>query len=617
MGHRRHRGHSSRIAVALLGLLAGAILLSCGPAFRSFPPSSERPRSALERARQFAHNYDHARAYAAFSRALGEPGSVRDHAEAEIGAAVALSWLERTPEAIARLRASAKARAGTREEPPILAALAGMSRRGRGEGVDHSEARGLWRRAVEGYRRIAAAAGPTRDAVDAELGAADCLRELGESDAAVAELEAAEKKFRNPHDRPRILLRLAHFYDDERALDVYRGIVSAYPGTLEAADARLSQGSALDRLGREEDALAIYERVWREMAGTEQGVRALSKLGLHYNEREERDRAAVYYRKIVEEYPADWFWTRMARSSLEEQTRYIYSPLYDKLNYRIQHSFVEGVLHIESLGPLGLNPLGVTLATSLTAYFAHLGWLAICLILLAVFGRLAPPSHEPPLLRRHWTIRRLVIVLLSIWTLTLLLQVVSGSLLFKLPFSLSTRLDGINEVLVGGVMIAAVLWRESPRALFAIPRRSLLRTVRILAVSGLAVLILMIAVHNLYAWLVQTGRTSEATLWVSHGADAASPWWYVIPYYLFFALGEECLFRGAVQQAFKGRTATWAAALLSSLLFAQDHMYPVWASVWVFALGAVMVWLVEKTKSLTPPTIVHTAVNLFMFALRR
>jgi len=449
------------------------------------------------------------------------------------------------------------------------------------------------------------------------LGAADCLSELGRNDEAAAGLEAAEKKYRSPLDRPRILLRLARFYDDERRLDIYRRIVSAYPKSAEAADALTFQGSSLLRLGREAEALEIYERASRELAGTEPGARALSSLGLHYNMREERERAAVYYRKLVAEYPADWFWVRMARSSLQQMSRYIYSPLYDKLIYRIQHSFVEGVLHIEALGPLGINALGVGLAIALTAYLSHLGWLAVFLVLLAVFARIAPAKSEPSLLKRRWTIRRLVAVLVAVWTLNLALELASGSLLFKLPFGLGMRLATLSEVLVGGAMILVVLWRESTRALFAVPLRSLMRTIRILAVSGLVVLIVMFVIGNLRAWLVETGRASAVNLLVHHGADSDQPWWYVVPYYFFFALAEECYFRGAVQQALKGRTATWAAALLSSLLFAQDHMYPLWLSIWVFAFGLVMAWLVEKTKSLAPSTIVHTLLNLFVFALRR
>src|SRR2546426_707454 len=101
-----------------------------------------------------------------------------------------------------------------------------------------------------GHAEAEIGAAKALDELKRKPGAAECLFQLNRRDEAVAGLEAAEKRLRGFHDRSRILLRLARFYDDERALDVYRRIVAAYPGTPEAADALFFQGPALKRLGR-------------------------------------------------------------------------------------------------------------------------------------------------------------------------------------------------------------------------------------------------------------------------------------------------------------------------------------------------------------------------------
>ncbi|HKQ62656.1 MAG TPA: CPBP family glutamic-type intramembrane protease [Candidatus Polarisedimenticolaceae bacterium] len=578
-------------------------------------------RGTLEAAQELAANGVDDEAYAAFAEILEGPGSDRDHATAEIGAAHALWMLGRKGEGIALLEEAAKKRAGTPEEPRILHGLAEML----DSWKDEDRPRALYERAIAGYRRLAASASSPDEAVDAELGVAACLGKLGREDQALRHLEEFETKAPDPRAHARFRNARAKYLcaywelgspippserqveESERGLALYRSVTRDLPGTIEAAEARFGQGACLKRAGRVEEALQVYEAVAREQAGTNRGASALMLLGLYYA-RDDRDRAAVYYRRVAEEYPAEWRATRFARSSLEGLDRYVISPFYDKLMKRIQRDFLERLLHLREYGFLSIS-----LALALAGYLTRLGTLAICLLLLAVLPRRVQAGHDEPLLRRRWTVRRLVTVMVLIWTGTLLLNIAVGTAFFSESY---LPLGRITEFLVGASPLAVVCWRESPRALFAISLGSVLRVVRIVAVSALAIVLGRIVLGGVYSWLVSTGQTTPVTSLVPHGLDSSQPWGYAVPYYLFFALSEECLFRGAVLQAFKSRTSTWAACLLSSLLFAQDHLYPLWPFVSTFVIGVILVWVVEKTKSLSPGTALHAVLNLVLFALR-
>ena len=83
---------------------------------------------------------------------------------------------------------------------------------------------------------------------------------------------------------------------------------------------------------------------------------------------------------------------------------------------------------------------------------------------------------------------------------------------------------------------------------------------------------------------------------------------------LVSAIGEEILFRGAIQPA--------AGLLATSIIFGLLHLGPQgnvssW-SVWAFMSGLLLGWTYEASGSLWPAIIAHFAVNLFsIFRLRR
>ncbi len=83
------------------------------------------------------------------------------------------------------------------------------------------------------------------------------------------------------------------------------------------------------------------------------------------------------------------------------------------------------------------------------------------------------------------------------------------------------------------------------------------------------------------------------------------PWWMVIYLALLSGVGEELLFRGAIQP--------FAGLALTSILFGLLHMGPqgflsAW-SVWAALAGLMLGWMFDSTGSLWPPIICHVLVN--------
>jgi hypothetical protein len=86
--------------------------------------------------------------------------------------------------------------------------------------------------------------------------------------------------------------------------------------------------------------------------------------------------------------------------------------------------------------------------------------------------------------------------------------------------------------------------------------------------------------------------------------------------YLFGAsvltpLGEEMYFRGLLFRSLRSRLSAPAAILISSLAFVAVHpwYWLGWSVVWVFVVGLLCAWFVERTSSLLPGIVLHAGVN--------
>lgn len=74
-------------------------------------------------------------------------------------------------------------------------------------------------------------------------------------------------------------------------------------------------------------------------------------------------------------------------------------------------------------------------------------------------------------------------------------------------------------------------------------------------------------------------------------------------------IAEELLFRGAMYSLFRRRMALWPAAIISAALFAAGHADSVAVVAASFILGVVNAWLLEKSRTLWTPILLHILNN--------
>ena len=73
-------------------------------------------------------------------------------------------------------------------------------------------------------------------------------------------------------------------------------------------------------------------------------------------------------------------------------------------------------------------------------------------------------------------------------------------------------------------------------------------------------------------------------------------------------IAEEILFRGLLFTRMARGSNLYIAAIISSIVFGIMHGTMIWA-IYTFVVGAVLVWLFVKTRSLTAPILAHFAFN--------
>ncbi len=117
----------------------------------------------------------------------------------------------------------------------------------------------------------------------------------------------------------------------------------------------------------------------------------------------------------------------------------------------------------------------------------------------------------------------------------------------------------------------------------------------------------------LFDWLEprssMTEGVDEMMIWGSVGQKIAT----LLNATLGAGVFEEILFRGVLFLTLRKCGGFFAAATISSLIFAGVHFYswPGFVSVGVF--GFLQAWSVERTQSLMPAILVHIATNFFIF----
>lgn len=78
---------------------------------------------------------------------------------------------------------------------------------------------------------------------------------------------------------------------------------------------------------------------------------------------------------------------------------------------------------------------------------------------------------------------------------------------------------------------------------------------------------------------------------------------------IFLPIVEEGMFRGLIYTPLYRKLGRCTAIVLSSLIWAHGHFYPLLASIGIFINGLILVWLYDRSGSLVHPLIFHMFTN--------
>ncbi len=347
---------------------------------------------------------------------------------------------------------------------------------------------------------------------------------------------------------------------------------------------------------------------------------ALYQLGELQYWREEREEARAAFAKLVAEYPEDLEYPRpggmhivkSAKTSMRLTNYYGLSPFFDWLAFRVRRSLSLDRSYYDT-SEVWIQ----TLILQLIALATRMAGLLLALLTLyGLWNTRTPLRSSGRLLKRPWSLSRMTIYLLGIWSLLLLgsvarLWIFSGRASEGMFYFLLAWGEPISQFIVSGFMILIALWGESFVSVFGISRRAFLRT----AVTLLVALLVSLLVSGIIArvTLLTTGSAElpqiDRGLIYQRGFHTLGSLGVL---FLVFvgAASEECVFRGVVYETFQVRSNVWAAGLLSSALFAMVHVPPVGEFVQLFGFGMICAYLRQRSASLLPGVVLHFFVNI-------
>jgi len=259
-----------------------------------------------------------------------------------------------------------------------------------------------------------------------------------------------------------------------------------------------------------------------------------------------------------------------------------------------------------------LNPHArASLKAAATTLGQRLVAMLVAVVAVIVLSRLHQPSGTITVLRRSWTIPRVTVLVLGVWLFVAVWNVCTDLLVLRmvesdvmsLPTSFALlRFRGIPAVLAAAI---AVLWGERLTAI-RLPRGR-----QLLVALGLVALCIVLLVAVWVAWAHLTHSTwSDAE--DTHGGISVTVVGAL--YLLAIALGEECLYRGALYQCFRNTVGACGASLLTAGVFAAAHAYDAENTAYAFLFGLLAAWQMERFQTLLVPITFHWLMSLVIHA---
>ncbi len=497
------------------------------------------------------------------------------------------------------------------------------------EGARRTCEAGNYREAIARFDEILAAAAGTGAAAEADDALDLCVQKLAGSDEADDLLREIFHKY---DGRPAGLKALAALAlsdlpwkseDCRKSSPYLQQLLGQYGRTREAAHVIIVR--AFKCLGGNRhvpESLADLEGVATSQKGNPEGAMALWRLGQHYREREDRDRAAIYLQRIIDEYPETIEYPyppglkigKDARTDLELLHTYSFSPLFDRLLMRIDKDLLQGLLG------MGWSRAGF-ISGDLLVYLVSLAALALALLPIVPLRRrrAAMGTDSGQLLVRPWSLWGAAALFAGFWTVSFLSGVLTFLLLEKKWLTFSGHLQATRglEILLDAAVLLLVLRREALARMFRIEWNRLLRLALAILGAIVGAALLSAALLASLRWLGLVGMGPDTNHYESLETSLSlETWTWKIPLVILGATVEEVLFRGVLHDALRRRVPPLVAALLGSFVFSATHVRPLAYAAVTFSLGLVLVALRERFRSLAPGTILHALWNFLLLAVR-
>jgi sodium transport system permease protein len=187
---------------------------------------------------------------------------------------------------------------------------------------------------------------------------------------------------------------------------------------------------------------------------------------------------------------------------------------------------------------------------------------------------------------------------------------------------LQQTLVGFLGFLLPAPLFMALILTAKPRKTLALSMPSL---PMVLAAVLLAILVLAPRVElkalvlDHYPGFIEQRKenhplTEGLHAWIEEGRLRAPVWLVFLAVALMPALTEELAFRGFIQSGLRRRFSPWKAIALSSFLYAIYQMN-VFKFAPAFALGLIMGWLTERSRSVLPAMLFHFVHNSLRIGL--
>jgi membrane protease YdiL (CAAX protease family) len=487
---------------------------------------------------------------------------------------------------------------------------------------------GQYLEAIDLFDRLLAAHAGTEQAAEADDALDRCVGKLASTEHSSALLREISDKYAGRAAGAKALGALAREHlpeegDCRAPSPYYEELLNRYGRTREAARViSLRAIHCLQERKHERQAIRDLEEVADAQAGKPEGAFALWRIGSHYRDTEQRDRAATYYQRLIDEYPETVEYphhpglkvVKFARTDLDLLHTYTFSPLLDRFLKRIDRDLFEETL--------GMNNLDTpAFSISLVQWVVPVGALGLILLVVPLVRRRdgsAGPASAP-LFIRNWSVWGAAALLVGFWSLRSLLGVLESPSLDKGYHSVWSFIYLCEYRLSASsaAAIVLVLRREQLARVFGIARKRLGRLALAIPAAIVAVVLLTAVFIIPLSWLGIVHLGPDANRYISNQTMLPFESWIGwVPLLILAALAEELLYRGVLHDALRRTVPTSAAAVLGSFVFAMAHLRPLRETVAMFATGLVLVALREKSRSLTPSLACHCLWN-FLVAVAR